>query len=125
MNLILDTGSTNTWVNSRMLGGVFHSKFDERSSSTYHFYPAQLEIHYGRGDVYGFWSYDQVCLDQNNCDPEFNFINVFAEANLKGLNAAGLVGLGNANGYKLDMFVPKMKKVGVLKNAIFSFYINF
>lgn len=52
-------------------------------------------------------------------------MNVIASANLKNLKGSGLVGLG-ANSYsKLDMFIPKMKKAGVLKKELFSLYVNF
>ena len=122
LKVIFDTGSTSTWVNSRFVyAGT--SKFDERSSESYRFYPAMWDQHYGKGDIYGYWSIDQVCIDLNHCDKNFTFINVLATANVN-MAVSGIVGLGAKNYAKYDMFVDKMHKDGVMKKAIFALYIN-
>jgi hypothetical protein len=38
------------------------SKFDERLSSSFTFYPAMYDLHYGSGDVYGYNAYDTICI---------------------------------------------------------------
>ena len=76
-----------------------------------------LDIHYGKGDIYGYWSIDQVCLDLNHCGQNFTFINVLVSANLMTLKGSGIVGLGARNNAKIDMFINKMHKDGVISKA--------
>lgn len=58
--MIFDTGSNWLWVNSRFCWYCNYemNKFDERTSETFSFKEAIIDLHYGSGDVYGYNSYD-------------------------------------------------------------------
>ena len=62
--MIFDTGSNWLWVNSRICENcaINQPRFEERTSDTFSFYNVQYDLHYGSGDVYGFNSFDTICL---------------------------------------------------------------
>ena len=52
-------------------------------------------------------------------------MNVLSSYNLGNLHATGLVGLGpKKTDDRADLFIEKMKDVGVIDQAAFSLYIN-
>ena len=128
-DLIFDTGSSWLWVNSRLCEGCSsrQNKFNEKNSTTFSFYPAILDLHYGSGDAYGYISFDQVCLNEDSCADNFAFLNVAAQSGLSGLDGSGIVGMSpqapDQGGYSYgDLFITKMKDAGVIDKAIFSIY---
>jgi len=85
------------------------------------------DLHYGKGDTYGVNSFDRVCVskEKDHCADDFSFMNVLSSYNLGELHATGLVGLGpKKTDNRADLFVEKMKEVGVIDEAVFSLYIN-
>lgn len=84
-----------------------------------------MDLHYGSGDVYGYNSYDQVCIAPNSCAQNFSFATIGMQTNLESLQASGLVGLSPNNQETLcDLFIIKMKEAGVIDKAVFSFLID-
>jgi hypothetical protein len=115
--MIFDTGSNWLWVYSRIcLNLMSHiEKFDERNSSTFSFYPAMYDLHYGSGDVYGYNAFDQVCITKEFCAPNFSFLIVNAQKNLYSLESSGIIGMSpNALEDRGDLFLLKMKEAGVI-----------
>jgi len=115
--MIFDTGSNWLWVYSRIcLNLMSHiEKFDERNSSTFSFYSAMYDLHYGSGDVYGYNSFDQVCITKEFCAHNFSFLIVNAQKNLYSLESSGIIGMSpNALEDRGDLFLLKMKEAGVI-----------
>lgn len=84
------------------------------------------ELHYGTGDVFGYSSYDQVCLTKDKCIQDFNFLNVVWQNDNDELNASGLVGISPKKESKVgDLFIEELYKKKVLPNEIFSILIDF
>jgi len=76
--MIYDTGSSWLWVNSRIWANCknVYAQFDARNSSTSSFYDNTIDLHYGSGDVYGYNTYDTVCLKPDACTDNFSFMTV-------------------------------------------------
>ena len=118
-DLVFDTGSSWLWVTSRVCGSCSYgqNKFQERTSNTFSFYPALLDLHYGSGDAYGYVSFDQVCLTPESCSTEFSFLNVAEQSGLGSLDGSGIVGMApqapKDSEYTYgDLFIEKMKETG-------------
>lgn len=117
---LFDTGSSWVWVNSRVCENCLNglAKFDERQSNSFSFYNSVMDLHYGSGDVYGYNSYDQVCLKPDVCVDNFSFLTVSHNRGLNDLMCSSLIGLSpNTNLTTGDLFIMKMKNSGVLPNA--------
>jgi saccharopepsin len=125
--MIFDTGSDWLWVSSRICMSCpkSHPKFDERSSHSFSFYNVIMDLHYGSGDAYGYYSHDLVCLKPDKCADDFGFMSVGAVKNMYFLQASGIVGLTPVSmDPKCDLFIEKMKKNGLIPTAEFSIYID-
>jgi len=115
--MIFDTGSNWLWVNSRMCDNCAWGvpKFDERTSSTFRFYNAVLDLHYGSGDVYGYNSHDKVCILPDHCADAFSFLTVGMQQGLSTLKTSGIVGMSPNHYEKMgDLFIEKMRESGVI-----------
>ena len=100
-------------------------KFDERTSTSFSFYNAVLDLHYGSGDVYGFNSHDKVCLTPTQCAESFSFMSVGMQRGLGSLMSSGIVGMSPNHYEKMgDLFIEKMRDAGVINKAVFSLMIE-
>ena len=91
-------------------GTVF---FDERESSTFLFYDIMVDQAYGKGDIYGYLSYDQVCVLPTKCAKDFSFLSVGLVNQIRGVN--GLIGLSPyQRDSTADSFLVKMKESGTI-----------
>lgn len=123
--MIFDTGSDWLWVYSRICGNCYQEKFNEKESDSFKFWNVIYDLHYGSGDVYGYISHDQVCINEDNCADDFGFMTVGQQVNLNTLMSDGLVGMSPKETDQYgDLFILKMKETGVIDHAIFSMYIN-
>ena len=125
--MIFDTGSNWLWVNGRFCENCAWGKpkFDERNSSTFHFYDVIMDLHYGSGDAYGYNSHDSVCLKPGSCASDFSFVTIGMQQGLDALASSGIVGLSPmSTGTMGDLFILKMKKSGVIDKALFSIMIE-
>ena len=93
IDLIMDTGSYLTWVSSRMCVNCDEDTtlYDERNSSTFLFYDIILDQAYGSGDIYGYFSFDQVCIKSDICISDFAFLSAGQVNDINSVN--GIVGL--------------------------------
>lgn len=130
-DLIMDTGSGNSWVMHRLCTDCTKSqpKFDERTSDTFGFYPAMYDYHYGAGDVYCYDSFDRFCLNEGEgcTSNKFSFFTIASMKNLDDLMAPGLVGLSpgwDPQG-RGDRLILRLYEAGAIEAKLFSFYINF
>ena len=123
----MDTGSNWLWVQSRFCEDCVSGadKYDERNSTEFHFYDLVTDMFYGKGDIYGYISYDQLCIKPGVCSKDFAFLDI-GLANNMALPTSGLVGLSpSADDIIGDLFVSQMKKTGAIDKAIFSLMVNF
>jgi len=125
--LIFDTGSNWLWVNGRFCEDCNdRPRFDERESTTFKFYDVLTDLHYGSGDVYGYNSFDTVCIKPGSCADDFSFVAVGSQDGLDALASSGILGLSpRAEERANDLFIMKMKSSGVIDKAIFSLMIEF
>ena len=73
------------------------------------------DLHYGSGDVYGYNSFDKVCLKPLFCDPNFSFYSIVYQSNLEVLAASGILGMSPKDSEdRGELFISKMKKSGVI-----------
>lgn len=125
INMLMDTGSYLTWVSSRMCVDCDDEivLFDERKSSTFVFYNFIIDQAYGKGDIYGYLSYDQVCVLPTKCANDFSFLTVGIVNDISGVS--GLIGLSPyQKEATADSFLVRMKDSGTIENKTFSFFVN-
>tara|TARA_B110000285_G_C14943056_1_gene522990 strand:+ start:404 stop:721 length:318 start_codon:yes stop_codon:yes gene_type:complete len=104
----MDTGSNWLWVNSRICDNCNpkQPKFDETKSSSFGFMDAVIDLHYGTGSVYGYDSFDQVCISETVCAKEFSFLSVMHQSGLSNLECSGIIGLSPKKSEKMgDLFI--------------------
>ena len=60
IHMLMDTGSGTTWCLHRFCENCNKKaeKLDERNSSTFSYYPAMYDFHYGIGSTYGYNGFD-------------------------------------------------------------------
>ncbi|KAJ8550197.1 hypothetical protein K7X08_033904 [Anisodus acutangulus] len=129
--VIFDTGSSNLWVpSSKCYFSVpcfFHSKYKSSQSSTYKMNGKSAAIQYGSGAISGFFSQDDVKVgDLVVTDQEF--IEATREPSVTFLVAKfdGILGLGFQE-ISVGKAVPvwyNMVKQGLIKEPVFSFWLN-
>ncbi|KAK0579989.1 hypothetical protein LWI29_034615 [Acer saccharum] len=129
--VIFDTGSSNLWVPSSQCyfspACFFHSKYKSSQSSTYKKNGESAAIQYGSGSISGFFSYDSVKVgDLVVKDQEF--IEATSEPGMTFLMAKfdGILGLGFQE-ISVGNAVPvwyNMVKQGLIKDPVFSFWLN-
>jgi hypothetical protein len=82
-------------------------------------------LFYGSGNVHGNRVSDQVCITQEFCAHDFNFMNIVGQSGLKSLSSSGIVGMSpNHFEEDSDLFIEKMKETGAIDLAIFSLSIG-
>jgi len=126
--MIMDTGSGNTWALHRFCENCNKKseKLDERNSSTFSFYPAMYDFHYGIGSTYGYNAFDQLCLSKNqSCTKDFSFFLIGYQKDVSSLTV-GLVGLSPywTKASRQDNFILKLKQSGIIDQSVFSFRVD-
>ena len=130
--MIFDTGSSWVWVGHELCTTCANpDHFNSRKSRTFkQVSPRLTPLHYGRGEVLGYDTRDQVCLNEDNtlengCMSDYLFRTVVWEKDLEGLAGAGLIGLAPSNqGAGAQLFVPSLYKQGAIKKNMFSMFID-
>ncbi|KAK1379023.1 Aspartic proteinase [Heracleum sosnowskyi] len=129
--VIFDTGSSNLWVPSAKcyfsVACFLHAKYKAKESSTYKKNGTSAAIHYGTGAISGFFSQDSVKVGHLIVKNQ-DFIEATREPGVTFLAAKfdGILGLGFQE-ISVGKAVPvwyNMVKQGLVKEQIFSFWLN-
>lgn len=129
--VIFDTGSSNLWVPSSKcylsLACFFHAKYNSGSSSSYKKNGTSAAIRYGTGSISGFFSEDNVQVG-NLVVKNQQFIEATSEPGVTFMVAKfdGILGLGFEE-ISVGNSVPvwyNMVKQGLVKDPVFSFWLN-
>ena len=132
-NLIFDSGSAWVWVGSENCSNCARgqNKFSHSKSLSYKQRAQYLStLKYGRGQVWGYDSTDQVCLNKesvigNGCMADYLFKTVIKQKDLAGLGSSGIIGLAPSQGWEdAQMFVPSLFKSGAIKKNVFAMFID-
>ncbi|XP_027926998.1 cyprosin-like [Vigna unguiculata] len=129
--VIFDTGSSNLWVPSSKcyfsVACYLHSRYKSSQSGSYKRNGSSAEIHYGTGQISGFFSRDHVKIGDLNVYGQ-DFIEATREPSLTFLAAKfdGILGLGfqeisvgNAAPIWYNMLHQKL-----VAQPVFSFWLN-
>lgn len=123
-NLILDTGSTITWVpliNSNDLYPI-KNHYNPLNSSSSKKLDEDFIIKYGSGSCFGYYYQDKIIYINNK---EFVFSFGAAEATDFNVDEAdGIVGLSKLYEDKSKSFIYMLCKGGVTKSELFSFKLG-
>lgn len=130
--MIFDTGSSWVWVGTDKCYECHNpEKFHyDHSMSFIQASPKISNLRYGRGAVWGYDSYDTVCLSEqstigNGCMENYLFKSVVYQEELGGLAGAGLIGLAPSSQFSgSQLFVPSLYEKGAIKNNMFSLFID-
>ncbi|XP_057544908.1 aspartic proteinase-like [Amaranthus tricolor] len=129
--VIFDTGSSNLWVPSSKcylsIACFFHSKYKSGASSSYKKNGTSAAIRYGTGAISGFFSEDNVAVGDLVVKHQ-EFIEATSEPGITFMVAKfdGIFGLGFQE-IAVGGAVPvwdNMVKQGLVKDPIFSFWLN-
>ncbi|EPS69682.1 hypothetical protein M569_05082 [Genlisea aurea] len=130
-SVVFDTGSSNMWIPSSKCylsaPCYFHSKYKSSQSSTYKENGKSAAIQYGSGSISGFFSEDVVRIGDVDIKNQ-EFIEATSEPSLTFVMAKfdGIVGLGFQEISVGNSTPPwyNMLKQGLVKEPIFSFWLN-
>ncbi|XP_057458098.1 aspartic proteinase A1-like isoform X2 [Lotus japonicus] len=129
--VIFDTGSSNLWVPSSKcyfsVACYLHSRYKSSQSSTYNENGTSAEIHYGTGQISGFFSQDHVQLGDMIVQNQ-DFIEATREPSITFLAAKfdGILGLGFQE-ISVQSAAPvwyNMLNQQLLAQPLFSFWLN-
>ncbi|TKY48729.1 Aspartic proteinase A1 [Spatholobus suberectus] len=129
--VIFDTGSSNLWVPSSKcyfsVACYLHSRYKSSQSSTYNKNGSSAEIHYGTGQISGFFSQDHVNVGDLTVYDQ-DFIEATREPSITFLLAKfdGILGLGFQE-ISVGNAVPiwyNMLNQHLLSQPVFSFWLN-
>ncbi|CDW80046.1 pepsinogen a [Stylonychia lemnae] len=128
MTFIFDTGSSWLWAPTKDCKICHKSeKYDPKVSEFFEQISDEpTVVTYGTGQVRGYLSQDQVCLQKNlsSCLQEFQFLSVFETYELGGLKSDGVIGLAPSS-YRSgpNLFIDELYQNGLIENRVFSFYM--
>ena len=124
MSLVLDTGSSWTWVPSTNCSCHISNRFNSSSSSSFQDLGVNQILQYGQGKVIGIEALETFSID-NLTALEQKFILTTQDFELYGLESDGLLGLGfNELADYTPTLVENLKSQGQITRAIFSIYLN-
>ena len=81
---------------------------------------------YGKGEVKGYLSQDQVCLSDRDdaCVKDYKLLTINYAKDFAGLKADGVLGLAPSNqGGNSNLFIDELYNAGVVKQKTFGFYL--
>ncbi|GAY35518.1 hypothetical protein CUMW_016780 [Citrus unshiu] len=130
-SVVFDTGSSNLWVpSSKCLFSIscyLHSRYRARLSRTYTKIGVPCKIHYGSGQISGFFSQDNVKIgDMIIKDQEFVEVTKEGLLPFLALQFDGILGLGFqdiAAGNATPLWY-NMVRQGHISQKIFSLWLN-
>ncbi|KAI7859920.1 aspartic peptidase domain-containing protein [Circinella umbellata] len=134
--LLLDTGSSTTWVPLEGCGescGYPPHTLSPEASSTFEQTDMLFGIRYGQGFSRGFYGKDTFTFDGNFSVPNTEFaVSNMNDGELTSDGADGIVGIGpdalskynNPDNVVVPTLVTSMKNAGVIKNSTFSVYFK-
>ncbi|KAI9497443.1 aspartic peptidase domain-containing protein [Zychaea mexicana] len=134
--LLLDTGSSSTWVPSKGCGqfcGYPPHTFSPTESDTFNTTNMLFSIHYGEGFSRGYYAQDTVTLNDVVSVPDAYFaVSDFNDGELSMDGADGILGIGpdvlsrynNPDDVVVPTLVSSMHKADVIPNNTFSVYFK-
>ena len=126
--LLIDTGSSWLWIPSFSYhGSRFVHRYSCKSTSKCSVLNnSPKSLRYGKGEINGIIAQAKVCLMESQyCAVNQPFYLITGQANLNGMEADGILGLGFRNaidGY--TTFLNNLKTQGVIKERIFSLFLQ-
>ncbi|KAI7864807.1 aspartic peptidase domain-containing protein [Spinellus fusiger] len=133
--LLLDTGSSTTWVSGKGCGhycGLPIHTYDKTNSSTYQSSDLVFNIRYGEGFAKGVYAKDTLLLNGVSV-PDINFaISDFNDGELTTNGADGIIGIGpdnltvynNPNGVVVPTIITVMHQQDIIEKNLFSVYFQ-
>lgn len=124
-SLIIDTGSSWTWVPStNCTCHESQNRFYSNQSSTFKASGDMIVLNYGMGMVSGELFTDKLTLGSLSIDNQ-DLVLVYKDKDLDGLAASGLLGLAfNDLSEGKKTVIENLKDQAMIKNAEFSVYMN-
>ena len=124
MSLILDTGSSWTWIPSIDCRCHISNRFDPSESSSYQNLSVSQVLEYGKGTVIGVAGFETFRIDNLTANNQI-FILSNQDFDMDGLESDGLLGLGfNWLAEYNPTFVENLKNQNQINQSIFSIYLN-
>jgi hypothetical protein len=129
--VILDTGSSNLWVNSeRCMSEAcrIHHRFDPTKSSTYTSLDMAMSVRFGSGRIYGVLGKDTVSIGPIRVNQQtFGLIereegSIFLSGNFDGILGLSFPALSAAKGH--NPLMDSIMKQRRLASNTFSFYYS-
>lgn len=131
--MIFDTGSSWVWVQDARCKDCMANehKFHSQRSTTFTQIRDDISIlRYGKGTVFGYDSYDDVCIKPDGdygdgCMPNYLFKTVVGQHDLQGLAGAGIIGLSpSEQNSGARLFVPTLYHRMAIKKNMFAMFMD-
>lgn len=125
--LLLDTGSSDTWVfGPQTSGRVKTSRFDSSASKTFKPNGTSWSIQYGIGRASGIWGTDSFKIG----GASVKSLSIGVATKVSQINQ-GIIGIGRPdaeatikNGYMYQNLPLRLQAEGLIKKAAYSLYMN-
>ncbi|KAI9266905.1 aspartic peptidase domain-containing protein [Phascolomyces articulosus] len=134
--LLLDTGSSTTWVPVESCGILCGSPphtLSTKTSSTFELMNMQFNIRYGEGFSQGYYAKDTFTFEGNISVANTAFaVSNFNDGELTANGADGIIGIGpdalskynNPDNVVVPTIVSSMQQAGVIRDNMFSVYFK-
>lgn len=128
ISLLLDTGSSDTWVFGPSTSGsrAQTTHFDSSRSTSFHSNNSQWSIQYGIGHASGTWGTDKFKIGS----AQLGSLSIGVADKVSQINQ-GIIGIGRPdaeatvkNGYMYENLPLRMQAEGLIKRAAYSLYMN-